>query len=121
VATLTARKGLTQGEIMTHHTFTVDPTDANGRLYCDTCGCHLVPGSTAYATDSPGTPSGNIVECQACFMECYTPAYITYRNAGKPERTKTFLTYHAAQDSAAFLKAQGATSVRIHRTQLGEA
>ena len=40
---------------------------------------------------------------------------VKYRNHGKPERTPLFATREKAEESAAFLRFQGAACVRIHQ------
>lgn len=47
---------------------------------------------------------------------CQTRYYVTYRNQGKPEKTPPKYDNETdAYSCAAFLKIQGATSVRVHR------
>jgi len=43
-----------------------------------------------------------------------TESYITYRNCNKPEKTPVFYCLKCLEHNVTLLKAQGATSIRIH-------
>jgi len=52
-------------------------------------------------------------ECGDKAMESSGPYYVTYRNEGRPEKTRIFQTRKEAEESRDFLIFQGATGVRV--------